>query len=189
MSKQTPKPPTSWQLEKSVALWQQIQHAQQQDEMLESDEVSGMIRPLEGSPENIPDPHVLLERLIDAAVWADRRVDEADNMRARAIARKARYQRRSDRYRNDIKQLMEVLAVAAWEGEEGTASTAKGRSSVLVTDIDKLEAARPELVKVETIKTPDKVAIRDAIKALKPDETLEGAEMSNPEPILRITAF
>jgi hypothetical protein len=193
MSNKPIPPQTPEQQEHSVSLWERIQHDQQADEMLESDEVSGMILPFDGAGthpgSNVPPLHVQLERLIDAAIWADRRIDEADAIRIRAIARRDRYRARADRYRGKIKELLDYMELTAWEANEGSASFAKGRASVEITDLDKLEAQRPDLVKVETIKTPDKIAIRDAIKALGPDETLEGAEMSTPAPVLRITPF
>ena len=193
MSNPPIKTPTALEQEASVSLWERIQHDQQADEMLESDEVSGMILPFDGASEhpgsNIPPLNVQLERLIDAAIWADRRIDEADAIRKRAVDRKARYQKRADRYRVNIKVILDLMKLTAWEANEGAASLAKGRASVDVTDIDKLLETRPELVKVETIKTPDKVAIRNAIQALKEGETIDGAEMTIPQPVLRITPF
>jgi hypothetical protein len=189
MSNPPIKPPTAADLETSVSLWERIQHDQQADEMLESDEVSGMILPFDGAGEhpgsNVPPLNVQLERLIDAAIWADRRIEEADTIRKRAIDRKSRYQKRADRYRVKIKEILDYMEVKAWEANEGSASLAKGRASVEITDIDKLEAQHPELVKVEVVKTPDKIAIRNVLK----DGTVEGAEMSTPEPVLRITPF
>jgi hypothetical protein len=193
MSNPPIKPPTALEQEASVSLWERIQHDQQADEMLESDEVSGMILPFDGASEhpgsNIPPWNVQLERLIDATIWADRRIDEAETMRKRAVDRKARYQKRADRYRLNIKAILDLMNLKAWEANEGSASLAKGRASVDVGDIDKLEAQHPELVKVEVVKTPDKVAIRAAIQALKEGETIDGAEMTIPQPVLRITPF
>src|SRR4249920_1508412 len=178
MSKAPPPIPTMKQQEFSVAMWEEIQQAQQADEMLENDETSGMLMPFDGP--KAPPPHVLLERLIDAAIWADRRIEEADAIRKRIIDRKTRYQRRADRYRSQIKGLLDYLGEKSWEANEGSASMAKGVPSVIVTDIDKLEAARPELVKVEVVKTPLKLDIRPL---LRDGETIEGVEMSNPEPV------
>jgi hypothetical protein len=182
MSNPPPKPPSSRQLELSVAAWQRLNEAQALDETLEADEVEGVILPWQ-TPD-MPQPHILLERLIDAAIWAERRVEEAKAIKQRIDARRARYEARAERYREQIRQLLDALELTAWEGGEGAASFRKGTPSVIVTDIDKLEAADPDLVKVE--KTAKKTEIA---KLLKTGFDVPGVEMSNPAPSLRIVPY
>jgi hypothetical protein len=181
MSNPTPPAPSAWQLEQSVAAWQRLQAAETDDGFIDTDEALVSVERLHAYTE---DPHALLGQLIDAAIWAERRVEEAQAIKRRIDARRARYETRADRYREQIRQLLAVLDLPAWEGDEGAASFRKGTPSVIVTDIDKLEAADPDLVKVE--KTPKKTEIA---KLLKDGFAVPGAEMSTPAPSLRITAF
>ena len=188
----THKPVTAWQLEKSVGVWQRLQEQFSADTTsLASDEnVSATAVDLPDSlslPDggHVPNPHILLARLIDDAVWADRRAEEADNMKKRFQARQHRYEERSDTIRAHIAELAEILGVDSAEGELGTFDTVKGRPSV-VADIAKLPE---QYIREKIIREPDKIELMKALKALGPDERIEGAELSNPGRVLRITPF
>jgi hypothetical protein len=186
------KPVTAWQLEKSVGVWQRLQQQFSVDTTsLSNDEnVVGTAVDLPDSlslPDggHVPNPHILLARLIDDAVWADRRVEEADNLRKRYTSRRDRYAERSDAIRAHISALAEILDVSSAEGELGAFDFAKGRSSV-VADVDRLPE---QYIREKIIREADKIELAKALKALKPGETIEGAELSNPGWVLRITPF
>lgn len=168
MSKAPSRPVTAWQLEKSVSAWQQLQEKLTDDASLAYDE-EVVARP---ASEDVPPPHVLLTRLIDDAIWTDRRIEEADNLRKRYTSRRDRYQARADSIRATITELLDVLDLKAWEGNEGTAAMRPRRPKVEITDIDKLA---DEFVKIE--KTAKKTEIGAKLKAGVP---VEGAELSNP---------
>jgi hypothetical protein len=80
---------------------------------------------------------------------------------------------------------MEILEVTACEAELGTASFAKPRKTVVITDFDALD----ERFIRRTDPEPRKLDIAAAIKA---GETVAGAEMSDPgnsPPVLRLTKY
>ncbi len=173
-----PRPPSAWQLEKSVSLWQQLRETLQDDMSLSEDEA---VTSLPDS--SLPSPHVLLQRAIDAAVWSDLRADEADNLRKRFAARRDRYQERGAKIRQTINDLLQVLDLKAAEGDLGSADLVKGPRAVLITDIDQVPT---ELKAVVTTVTAKKNPIGDKLKA---GETVPGAELSNPGLVLRITPY
>lgn len=180
-----PTPPSAWLLEQSVSLWQQLQDKLTADQSFEHDEyvVSPRLPKLDGSGETLPHPEVLLGRLIDAAIWADRRADEADNLRKRYVARRDRYSARADAIRATIEQLIEALGVSAAEGELGSAAMRRRQPSVLITDIALVPDALKDTVTTVTAK-------KNPIGAkLKAGEAVPGAELSNPALGLTIIPF
>lgn len=168
-----PRPVTAWQLEQSVSLWQQLQARLADD--TPPDELY-MAPP-------VPPPHVLLERLIDEAIWANRRVAESKALMDRYKARRERAQIRVDAHRDTITRLLEVLGEDGWEGSEGAADMRERPASVIITDIDKVP---DELKTTEVVVTPDKISIGAKLKAKQP---VAGAELSNPARSLTITPF
>lgn len=175
-----PIPPSAWVLEKSVSLWQQLQQLLGDDTSLTTDEdVVAWLELPEGGA--VPHPRILLKRLIDAAVWADRRAEEADNLAKRYAARKHRYEERGDAIRATIAQLADVLSTKAEEGELGAFSLVKGRDSVKITDESKLAE---NLFRIK--KEPNKTAIGEL---LRDNQKVDGAELSNPGLVVRITPF
>lgn len=180
-----PTPPSAWLLEKSVSLWQQLKDKIEADPSLADDEyVISRYLPNPDGGLALPHPAVLLKRLIDAAIWSDRRADEADNLRKRYTSRRDRYATRTEAIRTTIVELMAALNVQAAEGEEGAASMRKRPASVVITDLDKVEKQDPTLVKVE--KTARLTPIGAKLKA---GEKVEGAELSNPQIGLTIQPF
>jgi hypothetical protein len=179
-----PTPPSAWILEQSVSLWQQLQDKLTEDPSLETDEyvVSPRLPRLDGEG-TLPHPEVLLRRAIDAAVWNDRRADEADNLRKRYTARRDRYAQRGEAIRATIEQLLEVLGLSAAEGELGAGAMRKRPPHVLITDIDKVP---PELKDTVTTVTAKKNPIGAKLKA---GEVVPGAELSNPTFGLTIIPF
>jgi len=176
----SPKQPSAWQLERSVALYQQLQQVMVADDpsfIPDEDEIASLIQDAGLTP-----PHILLSRLIDAAVLVEQREEQADNLRKRYAARRDRYAARGERLRATITDLLAVLNTGAYEGELGAAAIRKTPAKVIVTDISKL----PEALIRRPPPEADKITIG---KLLKAGETVEGAEMSNPGTTLRITAY
>ena len=162
---------SAYQLEQSVSAWQQLQETLTEDPSLAVDE--DVVGTPIVMPGDTPDPHVLLSRLIDAAIWADRRVEEAENLKKRYLQRQQRYEERSQKIRATISQLMEVLSVQAHEGDLGSVTMVKQPTHV-IADVDKLAEL---YVRTTITRTPDKVLLG---KLLRDGKQIEGATLSNP---------
>lgn len=175
-------PPTAYQLEHAASLWQQLRQGVIVDDELfvpDEDQIEQMIEAAGREP-----PRVLLARLIDATILAEQKQDHLDSLRKRYTARRDRYATRAEKLRGTVQQLMELLGETAAEGDLGSASYAKPRKHVVVTDMAKLP---PEYVKL-TDPEPKRLEIASAIRGGK---DVPGAEMStgNEGPSLRITAY
>jgi hypothetical protein len=179
------QPPSAYVLEKSVSLYQQIQAKLADDPSMDPDELVTRLPPLPEDQAKWPHPSVLLRQAIDAEIWCERRETEAANLAKRYTARKNRYAERSDHLRATIVQLFEVLAATAAEGELGSASMVKAPAKV-IADVDWLPE---QYIRTTITREPDKIELAKALKALKPDETIPGAELSNPGLVVRITPF
>ena len=126
----------------------------------------------------ITDPHILLERAIDAVVWCERREIEADDLRRDMTARRDRYRARAVAIRDLIEKLLNALETTKHRAKFGSVSLGAGPQSVLLTDA--------QLVPDEYVRTERHILlslIRDAIDAGK---EVPGAVLSNPAPVLRI---
>jgi Siphovirus Gp157 len=188
MSKPHPSPPpaapSAWQLERSISLWQQLQQAVVTDNgafVADEDVIEKLI---DNASPSLHPPAKLLGMLIDAAVWAERREDEAEALRKRYAARRDRYAARATKLRATINDLMDILGSSAAEGDLGSASYVKPPRRVVITDMNLL----PE----EYIRRTDPEAKKTEIaSALRGGKAVPGAEWSdtNAAPVLRITAY
>lgn len=124
----------------------------------------------------------------EAVAWALRQVREAEMMagaietrRAALEARQRRYQARSERMRDAIRDAIEIAGVTApIATPEGTVSVRSTGPKLIITDEDALPAAmRPETV----VRRVDRAAI---MRALKAGEAVPGAVLSNGGQTLQI---
>ena len=175
MSDDTPRVPSAWQLERAVSAFQQLEAIYAADPNLADDE-EGIRRELADA--EITHPDVLLQRAIDAAVWAAMREIEADNLRREVIARRDRYRARLANIRDIIEQLLTALEVTSARAKYGAASLRMGPPSVVLLDADLIP---DDLCKIT--REPIKTDIRERIEA---GEDVPGAAMSNPAPVLQI---
>jgi hypothetical protein len=173
----TPAVPSAWSLERAVSAYQQIRAALDADPDLEADEavINAALAAADAQH-----PEALLERLIDAAVWMQRREDEADELRKEVTARRDRYATRRETIRLTITELLEVLDKKSHRGRLGLASVVMAPPSVVITDD---EALPDEYVRIAIARSPNKTLIREDIDN---GVVIPGATLSNSAPILRI---
>ena len=176
MSEIAPRVPSAWQLERAVSAWQQIRE-RLLDQQFTIDENAIAAALAEADAQH---PQALLERLIDAEVWAELREAEADNLRDRMTERRDRYRGRAATIRAAIVDLMAALEIKTQRATLATATVSAGRVGVRITDPDKLA---DQYVTVTVTRNPDRTAIR---ADLDEGVVIEGAELSNPAPILTI---
>ena len=177
----TSRPPSAYQLEKSMSLWMQLSAQMETDPDFIPDEAEIEQRIKDAG---LRSPFEMLSSLIDTAIVMDQKADHAETLRKRYQDKRDRYKARVERTKTTIDQMMQILETTAHEAELGSAGMYKARKHVVITDMAKLaerfvRRADPE---------PKKVDIAAAIKA---GETVEGAEMSgdNAPPALRIVPF
>jgi hypothetical protein len=170
-----PRLPSGEALERAVSMFQQLRDIYGLDPTLAEDEAE--IR-AQLDAADITHPDILLARLIDAAVWADRRETEADDIRREVTARRDRYRARQSNIRVIIAQLLDALEIKSHRARYGAASLAPGPVSVLLTDA---ELVPDEYVRIE--RHIQWTPIRAAIEA---GAEVPGAVLSNPGPVLRI---
>lgn len=162
-----------------MSAWQQVRDKLLNDDQFTSDE-NAIAATLAEVDQVHPD--VLLERLIDAEVWAELRASEAGELRDMMAARRNRYLARIELIRALIIELMGVLDTKSHRAKLGAASVRAGIVTVRITDESKL-APEYVTVTVTTTRTPDKVAIKADIDQ---GVIVAGAELSNPSPVLVI---
>jgi hypothetical protein len=121
-----------------------------------------------GSLEGETDIMEVLDRVIESSI-ADKKLAELARERARRI------EARADRTREIATRIVEALAISPIERPVYTASLTFPRKP-LVTDEEALPAAYIR-------HAPDMIAIG---KALRAGETIPGAELKNPAPLLTI---
>ena len=165
--------PSGWQLAKVISDWQQFRDRLADDETLVEDEnvVALAFRLAADDPELI-DPRELLSRLIDAAVWTERRYEEAKRLKAEYDERRARYERRLDEMRALIERFMAAIPLDRHRAKEASARISPAPPSLVVTD----EQAIPdEWFKVErTLRRGD---LGDHMR--QTGEVVDGAYLSN----------
>lgn len=167
--------PSAWQLERAVSAWQQLRALYVNDPaLLEDEDVVGTAL---ADAETIH-PDLLLDRVIDALVWVERREVEADDLRREVTARRDRYRARAAAIRALIGDMMAALDVKSRRAKWGAASIAMGRPSLVLTDE---QLVPDQYYRIERIlmKSP-------LIDDLEHGVVVPGAVMSNPSPVLRI---
>lgn len=124
-------------------------------------------------------PEQLLARSIDAEVWAEMRVKEADDMRIGFTLRRNRYQEHVDYLRSVIDGLLRLLKLSDHRGKLGSAAIVATPHSVEIISEDRI----PEHYwKIE------RALKRSEIKrALESGEEVPGAQLTERGETLRIT--
>lgn len=124
--------------------------------------------------------HAVLERLLGVEREANSLAAAVANRIADLQSRKARAERRKEAMRGLMLRLLKAADLQKAPLTEATISVTKGRDSVEITD----EAAVPARF-LKVVKTPDKTAIGEALKAGK---TVKGAALKTGEPTLSVRA-
>lgn len=94
--------------------------------------------------------------------------------------RAARFERQQEAARELIKRVMEAVNLRKAPLPEATLSISAGRPKLLITDVSIVPA---EYTQTVTETRPDKAAIKEALQSGKP---VDGAVLSNSEPVLSI---
>ena len=166
--------PSAWTIQAVMAIANATLERMAQDGTLDTDEAALMEALREGGA----DVHELLVRLLRARGEADANMKAiADRMEAMR-GRVERFHRQAEEYRAAAYSILDALGLTKWRNAEFSASVSPGRPGVIVTD----EAALPDRF-VRVVRQPDKAAIK---AALEQGEVVEGAELSNGLPQMRI---
>jgi hypothetical protein len=133
---------------------------------------------LEG--ESKGDPFAVIERIVRAGIDAEYSAEDAATRAKDLTARKARFEKRHATARDLTLMMLGALGLPRMERPDFTITRvvpAKGK--VTITDADKVPDG---FCKIETVRTPQKSLIADAVDA--GDDCPEGAVIGNPEPYL-----
>lgn len=181
MSDIAPQIPSEWQLRHAHATIEAIRLDLQGDSQLAIDE-QVIVDALQVT--SATDPRNLVRSAVDALAWIILRKNEAEELRRDAVERRDRYAAREEWLRGQIIDLMQALSMSICRAPMGVASVAHGgRDSVIVPDLEALENAHPEYVKVTITKEARKAEIHQDIKAGK---AVVGAYVSNSGPVLQL---
>lgn len=180
MGEIAPQAPSAYALERVVSTFQKLATRLINDPDLIADEdVLATALAVEN------DADAVLNGLIRAAVWADRRVDEAEAERKAWIARRDRYDARLEAIRATIVDAMQALGRTRHRGIERLASISEPKAPKLQVDVDKLPA---EYVQETTRTVIDRLPRLDLIREdLAQGVVIEGASVGNNPPVLRLT--
>lgn len=124
--------------------------------------------------------HAVLERLLGVEREANSLAAAISSRISDLQARKARAERRKEAMRGLMLKLMRAADLPRAGLTEATISVTKGRDSVEIVD----EAALPARF-LKVVKTPDKTAIAEVLKAGK---KVKGAALKTGEPTLSVRA-
>lgn len=136
--------------------------------------IAAMIEAADGeiTPETDEAIAALEVSLQDSAEWAVGMIRQLmgersmlTDMAARANYRAELRAKSIDRLRDTLTRAMVAGDVSKLTAFDSTVSLRQGSLSVEVVDLDALATARPDLVKTQTVTTPDKKAIGDELKA------------------------
>jgi hypothetical protein len=137
--------------------------------------------------ENVPVAHILT--LLVRSSQDDKAIGAALDARiADMRQRRERFKRGEEAKRSLIAQVMDAVGLKSVKEPEFTLSLSAGKPKVIITD----EAALPDdMVKIETVRTPDKAAILKALLGTgQPDvefaEVIPGAVLSNGGSVLTV---
>ena len=160
--------PSGYAIERAVSAWQQLQAIYANDPTLADDEdvISAALADAE-----IPHPEVLLERAIDACIWAERREVEADDLRREMVARRDRYRARSENMRRIIADLMAAIDTRRHRAKLGRALIVRTAPSIVIID----EQALPDEY-CRIVREPNKTLIHEHIDQ---GVIIPGAVLSN----------
>ena len=175
--------PSAWQIERVMSAVQQALAALRDASPSETDEADGMellASPILAGHEL--DISNIMRRLLLAATEAKSNAEAVNGRMEALAARKARFVRQSDAWREAALQIIvtlpELFPGGKYKDALVSASVRHGKPGVLVTDIDKLE---DRFVRVK--REPDKTAIATAFAD---GEVVTGAEQSNARDFITI---
>ena len=174
-SSDEPRAPSAYQIEQAVSAWQQLKATLLADEDL-ADDKNPIGRALMAA--NITDPHILLERLIDATIWLERRADEAADLESEMYQRKQRYSKRVERFRFQILDLLRALELKSRRARLAQALLTSAPPSTVITD----EEAIPD----KYFKTTRTLNRQELLHDLKAGEDITGASLSTGGTTLQI---
>jgi Siphovirus Gp157 len=172
-----PRVPSARRLEAAVSGFQQRHAKLKADPELAADEavITSVL-----AEADVEDPRVLLGQVIDAAVWSLRRAEEAQELAAEYNERKQRYERHTQDLRRLIEELMQALDLTRSEGRLAKVSIVPGQAQLVVTD----ETQVPD----EWFHTERSLRRRDLSQHIRETgEIVPGVELSNAQPMLRLT--
>jgi hypothetical protein len=172
-----PRKPGPKTIELCVAAWQRARANLAADPLLASDEtILGAL--LDADPNILP-PDGLLARFVGAIVFAESRAAEAKGMCDAMAARQRRYIQRAEIMRAELLEVMHALHRTTFSGSPlATASVANGPYGVGALDETKL----PDEY-FRTVRSVDRAKL---LSDLRDGLVIDGAELSNPKPVLRI---
>lgn len=101
----------------------------------------------------------------------------------RLSERQKSFENQAKNLKTYILRCMQAAQIKTFKTERNTLTVRKGRMSVVIDNVDKLP---DELVDVQTIVTPDKKKIQEALEALKEGEELPGAHIEVGEETLQV---
>lgn len=171
-------PPSAWQIERTLAAWQQAKNMLAADLMLAADE-NAITEALGTDPATLT-PDDLLERLVNATVWAEMRTAEAKALAAAVAERKQRYERRAEVMRATLLQLMQTLQRKQFDARLARASLAKATASVVVLDAAQVPDAYTE--------NERKLKRREILADLKQGVVIDGVTLAEGGVSLQLRA-
>lgn len=166
--------PSAWTIQAVMAIANATLERMAREGTIDTDEAALMEALREGGA----DVDGLLVRLLRARSEADAN-GEAVAVRIVDLSnRKRRFDRQAEEYRAAAYSILDALGLTKWRNAEFSVSVSPGRPGVIVTD----ETALPDRF-VRVVRQPDKAAIK---AALEQGEVVEGAQLSNGLPQMRI---
>lgn len=171
-----PRRPGPRTIEQCVAAWQRACGMLLADKQLASDEAILMAM-FEADP-NILSPDDLLKRFVAAIYFSEARAAEAKATAAALANREKRYTRRADLMRLELLEVLQALQRTTFSGSPfGTVSVGHSAVGTVVHN----EAKIPE----EYFDTTRTLSRARLLADMKVGVVVEGAELSNPRPVLR----
>jgi hypothetical protein len=171
------RPPSGFRIENVMTAWLATRESLlESDPSLEHDEaaLTEILGPVQGDAEEI------LARVLRAKVHAEAMAKAADEQADLIVARKRRYLAREEAMKGLAMTIMEVMGKKKVELGDLTASVAKGRLGVHISDVNEV----PDIyVEVVTERKPDKATIKSAIEA---GHDVPGAALKNGADYLTI---
>jgi hypothetical protein len=171
--------PNAWQLERVISLAMstieelRTEHGQ----VFSQDDDETLLASL---AEEGVDVNQIIRRLVRAGLDAKASAAAADQRIDDLTARRDRFRRQAEKYRETVKSVMQELGLRNFPDAEFSLSLSPGQPKVIVTDESKLS---DQFVTVTVTRTPDKVMIK---QALYDNGEVPGAILTNPGFVLTV---
>jgi hypothetical protein len=174
-----PRVPSAYEQEQIVSSFQQLADRLLSDpELIHDEDVLACALAVQN------DAGAMLDGLIRAAMWADRRVVEADAERKSWSARKSRYEARLEAIRDTIARVMVAIGAKRHRGVERMATLVEREAQTVKFDVDALPDEYVEIeTKMITVRHPRRDLIMEDIAQ---GVVIEGVTISNNPPYLRL---